>query len=76
MVEVLAACMIRKRELYEINAAAILDEENLLLLVEHPFKNGKRLLQMNDLLTEPLPVASVKDQDRFFQSLGVISMNG
>ena len=68
MVKVGAACMIVKHELYEVNAAILLCEEELLLLVKHPSHGRKWLCAVYRLFAEPLPVTLVEDQYLFVLS--------
>lgn len=57
MVLVTGAGVVVIGELYEVKPAVILNGEDLLLLVEHPLHASQVLLEINDLLAIPLPVA-------------------
>jgi hypothetical protein len=67
MVEVGAAVVVVKGEFDEIKSARFLQQEDLLLLVEHPLHGSKGAIKGDILFTEPFPIASVKDVDILFK---------
>jgi hypothetical protein len=64
MIKVPARRRVGEVELHKVDAAILLDQEELLFLVEHPLEGGQRTVQAEDLLAEPFPVASVEDKNK------------
>ena len=64
MIKIPARRGVGEVELHKVDAAVLLNQEELLFLVEHPLESGERAVQAEDLLAEPFPVASVEDKDK------------
>lgn len=63
MIKVSTGCSVGEVKLHKVDAAICLDQEELLLFIEHPLEGGEWAIQAKDLLAEPFPVAPVEDKD-------------